>query len=292
MKPRIYDCFCYFNEDMLLELRLETLWDHVDYFVISEASFTHAGKDRATEFDIAKFKKYESKIRYVRLDQRPEGPNDFWKNENFIRNNIANGLHDAKPDDWVLISDLDEIPHPAVIQQYDPSYKRADLIQRYYSYYLNNYWLGNVDANEKLISKSNIWHGTKITTYKHFVEFFKSNATSVRIYKSAGFLRGLKRAWFKFFQSQSIQNGGWHFTWIFSIENIIKKIESTAHQEFNREDHKDPARIVALIRSGRDVNKPHARYELQKLDQQFPTYLLENSDKFSLYIIQPKETES
>jgi beta-1,4-mannosyl-glycoprotein beta-1,4-N-acetylglucosaminyltransferase len=292
MKPRIYDCFCYFNEDMLLELRLETLWDHVDYFVISEASFTHAGKDRETEFDIAKFKKYESKIRYVRLDKRPEGPNDFWKNENFIRNNIANGLHDAKPDDWVLISDLDEIPHPAVIQQYDPSYKRADLLQRYYSYYLNNYWLGNVDANEKLIAKSNIWHGTKITTYKHFVEFFKSNATSVRIYKSAGFLRGLKRTWFKFFQSQSIQNGGWHFTWIFSIENIIKKIESTAHQEFNREDHKDPARIVALIRSGRDVNKPHARYKLQKLDQQFPTYLLENSNKFSQYIIQPKETES
>lgn len=292
MKPRIYDCFCYFNEDMLLELRLETLWDHVDYFVISEASFTHAGKDRATEFDIAKFKKYESKIRYVRLDHRPEGPNDFWKNENFIRNNIANGLHDAKPDDLILISDLDEIPHPAVIQQYQPSYKRADLLQRYYSYYLNNYWLGNVDENENLIAKSNIWHGTKITTYKHFVEFFKSNATSVRIYKSSGFLRGLKRAWFKFFQSQIIQNGGWHFTWIFSIENIIKKIESTAHQEFNREDHKDPSRIVALIQSGRDVNKPHARYKLQKLDQQFPTYLLENSDKFSLYIIQPKETES
>ncbi len=277
---------------MLLELRLETLWDHVDYFVISEASFTHAGKDRETEFDIKKFKKYESKIRYVRLDQRPQGPNDFWKNENFIRNNIVNGLHDAKLDDWILISDLDEIPNPIVIKEYDSCYKRADLLQRYYSYYLNNFWLGYVDSNEKLMPNSNIWSGTKITTYKHFVEFFKSNATSVRIYKSSGFLRGLKRAWFKFFQSQTIKNGGWHFTWIFSIENIIKKIESTAHQEFNRDDLKEPARIIGLIHSGRDINKPKARYELQKLDQQFPNYLLENIDKFSEYIIEPKKIES
>ena len=269
---------------MLLELRLESLWDHVDYFVISEASYTHAGKVRETEFDIAKFKKYESKIRYVRLDHRPEGPNDFWKNENFIRNNVVNGLYDAKPDDWILISDLDEIPNPVVIEQYDPSYKRADLLQRYYSYYLNNYWVGNIDANEKLIPNSNIWHGTKITTYRHFVEFFKSNASSVRIYKSAGFLRGLKRIWFKFLQNQSIQNGGWHFTWIFTLEDLIKKIENTAHQEFNNEKHKDPERLMKLIQSGKDFNKPLARYELQNIDEQFPKFLIDNQEKFQSFI--------
>jgi len=284
---RTYDCFCYFNEDMLLELRLETLWDHVDIFVISEASYTHAGKERATEFDITKFKKYESKIRYIRLDARPEGPNGFWKNENFIRNNVANGLYDATPDDLILISDLDEIPKPEAIKLYDRSYKRADFHQRYYSYYLNNYWLGNVDDEEKLVPNSNIWNGTKITTYRYFVEFFKSNASSVRIYKSSGFLRGLKKAWFKFFQSQTIKDGGWHFTWVFSIENIIKKIESTAHQEFNHEEHKNPERIRSLILSGRDVNKPKARYQLQEIDDQFPKYLLENFEKFSMYIVKP-----
>jgi beta-1,4-mannosyl-glycoprotein beta-1,4-N-acetylglucosaminyltransferase len=270
---------------MLLELRLETLWDHVDYFVISEASYTHAGKERVTEFNIIKFKKYESKIRYIPLDARPEGPNGSWKNENFIRNNIANGLNDAKPDDLILVSDLDEIPNPKAIQLYDPSFKRADLHQRYYSYYLNNYWIGNVDANGRLIPNTNVWHGTKITTYKHFIEFFKSNATSVRIYKSSGFLRGLKRAWFKFFQSQTIKDGGWHFTWVFSIENIIKKIESTAHQEFNHEEHKNTDRIIAIIQSGRDINKPFARYELQAVDNQFPTYLIKNQERFSAYLL-------
>jgi beta-1,4-mannosyl-glycoprotein beta-1,4-N-acetylglucosaminyltransferase len=82
-----------------------------------------------------------------------------------------------------------------------------------------------------------------------------------------------------------IQDGGWHFTWVFSIENIIKKIESTAHQEFNREDHKDPARIIDLIRSGRDINKPLARYKLQTIDEQFPAYLIKNQEKFSAYLL-------
>jgi beta-1,4-mannosyl-glycoprotein beta-1,4-N-acetylglucosaminyltransferase len=284
-KRRVYDCFCYFNEDMLLELRFETLWNFVDYFVISEASYTHAGQDRSTEFDINKFNKYASKIRYLRLDERPIGPNNFWKNENFIRNNVANGLFDAEPDDLILISDLDEIPRPEMISQYRPTFKRADLIQNYYSYYLNNYWIGDINHEGQLMPKSNIWHGTKITTHKHFVSFFRGNATSVRIFKSFGFLRGLKRVWFKFFQNQVIQDGGWHFTWIFPIENIIKKIESTAHQEFNHEAHKSRDRILQLIMSGRDINKPHARYKIQDINDRFPTYLIKNQDKFKSFIL-------
>lgn len=282
---RIYDCFCYFNEDMLLELRLETLWDHVDYFVISEASYTHAGVDRETEFDINKFQKYASKIRYIRLDKRPPGPNGFWKNENFIRNNISAGLYDAAPDDLILISDLDEIPKPASIHLYDPAYLRGDFCQRYYSYFLNNYWVGDVDKNGELIVNSNAWHGTKITTYEHFVNFFDSNASQVRIYKSSGFFRGLKRAWFKLFNNQLIKDGGWHFTWVFSVEDIIKKIESTAHQEFNDVMRKTPEYIVSIIRSGKDLNKPHARYELQDLDDQFPEYLLKNQARWKNYLL-------
>ncbi len=270
---------------MLLELRFETLWDYVDYFVISEASYTHAGVDRVTEFDINKFNKYASKIRYIRLDDRPAGPNGFWKNENFIRNNLAKGLWDARPDDLIMISDLDEIPNPSAIATYDPAYKRGDLCQRYYSYYLNNFWVGDVNENGNVIPGSNIWHGTKITTYKYFVNFFKSDATSVRIFKSFGFLRGIKRAWFKLTQNQKILDGGWHFTWVFSIENIIKKIESTAHQEFNHIDHKSPARMIELIRSGRDINKPKARYRVQSLGDEFPSYLVLNKEKFKEFIL-------
>jgi beta-1,4-mannosyl-glycoprotein beta-1,4-N-acetylglucosaminyltransferase len=286
MTPRIYDCFCYFNEDLILELRLETLWDYVDYFVISEASYTHAGVDRDTHFDINKFEKYASKIRYIPLHQRPSGVNDFWKNENFIRNNILQGLHDAKPHDWIMISDLDEIPNPEKIKEYQPRYLRGDFDQRYYSYFLNNYWLGDVGADNQVKPQSNIWRGSKITTYQHFIDFFNGNATSVRSYKSSGIWRSIKRSWFKRFNVQLIPDGGWHFTWIFSSENIIKKIQSTAHQEFNKPEYKDPQKIKELIALGRDFHKPYSRYELQVMDKQFPKYLLEHQEKFSEFILE------
>ena len=78
-KPKIYDCFSFFNEELLLQLRLDTLWDHVDYFIISEATYTHKGHPRDTIFDIKKFEKYKAKIRYCKLETKPIGPNDFWK---------------------------------------------------------------------------------------------------------------------------------------------------------------------------------------------------------------------
>lgn len=288
--PKIYDCFCYFNEDMLLKLRFETLWDSVDYFVISEACYTHAGKSRETNFDISKFSQYADKIRYLRLDQRPEGPNDFWKNENYIRNNLANGLYDANPDDLILISDLDEIPNPDVIRQYNPSYLRGDFAQRYYSYFLNNYWLGDVNSDGKIKPNSNTWHGSKITTYRHFISFFNNNATSVRSYKSSGPLRALKRTWFKHFHVQTIANGGWHFTWIFTLEDIIKKIESTAHQEFNKPKYKDPEYIRRMIDSGRDFLKPNARYQAQPVNKQFPVYLSNHRDLYKDHLLSVTDT--
>lgn len=289
MKSRIYDCFCYFNEDHILELRLETLWDIVDYFIISEATYTHSGEARQPHFDHDKFKKYQSKIRYLQLDKRPDGPNDFWKNENFIRNNIVNGLADAQPDDLILISDLDEIPNPKQILKYDRRFLRGDFAQRYYSYYLNNYWVGDVNSAGDLVPNTNIWYGSKVTTFKSFKNFFNCNATSVRSYKSSGIFRSIKRAWFRWANVQIIEDGGWHFTWIFSMDNLIKKLESTAHQEFNNEDHKNPHRLNQLIHSGRDFNKPKARYALQQLDDQFPEYLLKHQDKFKSFILKTKK---
>jgi beta-1,4-mannosyl-glycoprotein beta-1,4-N-acetylglucosaminyltransferase len=285
---KIYDCFCYFDEDLVLELRLETLWDVVDYFVISEAAYSHAGNARPLHFDINRFSKYQSKIRYLPLHDRPAGENDSWKNENFIRNNIANGLYDAQPDDLIIISDLDEIPDPASIKQYDPKFRRGDFKQRCYGYYFNNSRLGEVDENGNLIPGSEVHEGSKITTFRHFVDFFESNASKVRIYKSHGLLRSLRRAWFRRFQSQALANGGWHFTWINDITGIIRKIESTAHQEFNKPIYKDPARIREHILSGRDFHIPTSRYRVKALDAEFPAYLREHRERFQDFLAEPK----
>jgi beta-1,4-mannosyl-glycoprotein beta-1,4-N-acetylglucosaminyltransferase len=283
--PRIYDCFCFFNEDLLLELRLETLWDVVDVFVISEACFTHAGNQRETHFKPERFARYLSKIRYLKLEQKPAGENDFWRNENAIRNHLAQGLGDAQSSDWIIVSDLDEIPRPEKIKDFNPKQIRADFVQNYYSYYLNNQWIG--DENSPHSQRSPYWYGSKITTYEHFVHFFQSNATQVRNYKSSGWTRPIKRWWYRELVFQKIADGGWHFTWMFSPEDIIKKIESTAHQEFNLPCYKDKNYIIETIRSGKDIVKPYSRYRLRKIDDSFPIYLQQNRPLFADWIIEP-----
>ncbi len=281
---RVYDCFSYFNEDMLLELRLETLWDHVDIFVISEATYTHRGLDRKLLFDINNFKKYASKIRYCPLDRKPEGPNDFWKNENYIRNNVMSGLWDCKDGDYILISDLDEIPNPDSIRLYDPKYLRGDFVQGYFAYYLNNKWVSTRTRRSRKNKGSPDWLGTKITTFNHFKGFFKSDASSVRIYKSSGPLRSLKREWFKRASTQRLENGGWHFTWVLTLNEIKLKMKSTAHV-FDDDKYLSDAYLLGEIRSGKDFSDPDKMFVAQTLDANFPKYLLENRDRFKEFLL-------
>ena len=123
----IYDCFSYWDEDLLLDLRLNTLDSYVDYFVIVESSFTHKGDKRSLQFNSKKFEKFKEKIIYLVYDNRPKdikeilsSDNEDIKSEKYIsnsilqeneqRNFILNGLKDANQEDFILISELDEIP--------------------------------------------------------------------------------------------------------------------------------------------------------------------------------------
>ena len=283
MKPRIYDCFCYFNEDMLLELRLETLWDHVDFFVISEAVYTQVGQPKPLNFDIERFAKYRDKIRYLVVDHFPPGERGAWKNENYQRSFVINGLRDAQPDDWILISDLDEIPRPETIVLFNPQrYLRGDFQQRCYAYFLNNLFL---DGNRPAV-----WLGSKVTTFKYLKEFF-GNANAVRSYKSSGIFRSVKRSLFRRFKTQKIAEGGWHFTWVMKPEMMLLKMKSIAEQEFIREQFKDITYIESRIRSGQDVLDRPFRYVPQVVEEpQFPSFLVRHRDKYAEWIL-PSQDE-
>ncbi|AOI71085.1 beta-1,4-mannosyl-glycoprotein beta-1,4-N-acetylglucosaminyltransferase [Burkholderia ubonensis] len=276
-RPKIYDCFCYFNEDMLLELRLETLWDHVDYFVISEAVYTQTGNPKPLNFDIEKFAKYRDKIRYLVVDHFAPGARSAWKNENYQRNYLIHGLHDAQPDDWILVSDLDEIPYPSTIRAYDPRYRRGDFQQHAYAYFLNNQLVQDD-------GRPAIWAGSKITTMRQVERFF-GNINAVRSYKSSGPLRSLRRAWFRRFEVQRLTPGGWHFTWVLSPEKILLKMESIADQAFVRDEHKDLAYIDAQIHSGRDLLNPNSRYVAQTPDSEsFPPHLAAHRERYAQWL--------
>ena len=266
---------------------MDTLWDHVHYFVISEANYNHKGHPRKTVFDINKFAKYKSKIRYQVLEKRSAGVNEFWKNENFIRNNITNGLYDSKPEDLILISDLDEIPNPKKISNYNPKFIRGDFLQNYYSYYLNNLWVNDPNPRNTENFSGVIWRGTKITTIEHFNHFFRANATSVRHYKSSGPLRSLKRAWFNAHHVQNIEEGGWHFTWVLSLDDIIKKMDSTAHT-FDDPRFRDKLFLEKMIHANRDFQDPKKHYVTLKIDSSFPEPMRKNQERYNKFLMPQK----
>ena len=122
---KIFDCFIFFDEELLLDLRLNILDKHVDKFVIVESQFSHRGEKRQPVFNLNKFKKFKNKIEYILLNDNPKNlyqliENDPKINEKKIingnlrefyqRNAISRGLKDANDEDFVIISDVDEIP--------------------------------------------------------------------------------------------------------------------------------------------------------------------------------------
>ena len=125
---KIFDCFMYFNEDVVLDVRLNFLNNYVDKFIIIESEYNHRGEKREPKFDIKKFEKFKNKIIYILKKEIPvdieeinkfDNENEYYrksifnasKRENLQRNQISEGLKDAKPEDWIIISDLDEIPN-------------------------------------------------------------------------------------------------------------------------------------------------------------------------------------
>src|SRR5210317_1533229 len=99
---KIYDCFSYWDEDLLLDLRLNILNNYVDYFVIVEGNKTWQNNSKKLRFNFKKFKKFKKKIIYVPVKNLPGGKNPYSR-ENFQRNCILRGLKNAKEDDLILI---------------------------------------------------------------------------------------------------------------------------------------------------------------------------------------------
>ena len=111
----IYDCFQYFDEDHMVDLRLNILNQYVDYFVISESTKTHQGENKKINFDIKKFSKFKDKIKFIVADYSKEI--NFKKHiggespiEQHQRNSLIKGIEDASSEDLIILSDSDEIP--------------------------------------------------------------------------------------------------------------------------------------------------------------------------------------
>ena len=267
----IYDCFQYFNEDHMVDLRLNILNKYVDYFVISESTKTHQGKDKQINFDIKKFSKFKDKIKFIVADYKDEI--NFVKHtggespiEQHQRNSLIEGLKKASEQDLLILSDSDEIPDLTKLPEINNKKKYIAFSQKMFMYKLNF-----------LNLKENNWHGSKICLKKNF--------------RSPQWLRNLKFKEYPFWRIdkirnlQIIKNGGWHFAYLQTPKNISKKIQSFAHGEFNKANITNEENITLKIRSGQDIFERGYNLKKLEIDSSFPKYILENKDKLKKWII-------
>jgi len=153
----------YFDEDLMLDIRLNILDKYVNKFIIAEATIDHAGNNKDINFDIKKFSKFKHKINHLIIDDLPKNIGFIKKNwspshirDQFQRNSLIKGIKELNENDWVMISDIDEIPDPMKINFFDPKNKYACFIQKNFQAKLNNL---NISESQ--------WPGTKICVKKY-----------------------------------------------------------------------------------------------------------------------------
>ena len=234
---KIYDCFMYFDEEVVLDVRLNTLDPFVDYFVIVESRFTHKGDARDLKFNHKKFEKFKNKIIYLIYEEESKkiktiNDNDdvYEKTKKYIfnaicrengqRNYIKNGLIKAKDNDIILISDVDEIPNLSNIN-FEKFNEKIILFKQNMFYYKFNLHLPSL-----------IWTGTKACKKKNLV-----NSQWLRNVKNRKYSFLRIDALFsnkKYISVKIIDNGGWHFTNIKTAKEIEHKLKSYLHhREFD-----------------------------------------------------------
>ena len=269
---KIYDCFSYWDEDILLDLRLNILDEHVDYFVIVEGNKTWQNNKKKLRFDINKFLKFKKKIIYIAVEDMPDGDNPY-KRENFQRNCITRGLKNSSDDDLIIISDLDEIPNPLEFYKFKKKMRYAVFKQKHFYYKINSQ-----------SQKNPFWYGTRICIKKYL--------------KSPQWLRGLKfkkRPFWridKFRLNNIIDNGGWHFCNLKTPEELLYKYKNLCEtndpyvfKEKIDQKYLDIKEIKNKILLGKDIIGREEIYKPQKLDYSFPKYIIDNIEKYKDWII-------
>ena len=253
-KRKVYDCFTFFNEIELLELRFNELYDHVDKFVLVEANKTFQSASKPLYFmeHQARFQPFLDKVIHVIVDDLPVST-DAMKNERHQRNSILRGLSSCQVYDVVIVSDVDEIPSISVINYYKENHlfgiKRLD--QKLYYYFLNN-----------LVN--NAWRLAFMGSYGAIKN------------KDLDIIRKTKPN-----PKKTLPEAGWHFSFMGGIDSIIQKIEAFAHVELNTERYKERDWLLQCLQNGDDLfARKNQSYQWVTVDESFPQYIVHNLDYY------------
>jgi beta-1,4-mannosyl-glycoprotein beta-1,4-N-acetylglucosaminyltransferase len=293
---KVFDCFIFFNELDLLELRFNILDKYVDYFVIVESGITFQGevKDFYFESNLNRFEKFKHKIIHFKVEKyslnftklpyiaEPQNIDEkilnaiykdidssphfnkekefWWGNDFFQRECIRRALAVAQPapDDLILISDVDEIPNPETLEGIKKEITPTSLIcfNQHEFCYYFNYF------------HNSEWIGSCCFLYGEFADV-SLNSIRFSSKREEGFSPQIK------------SNGGWHFTSLGNIEIIKKKIRSWSHKELNEKYILDS--VEYNITHGYDIFRRSGFGKLKRLPIEhkiLPTSLIDFHDKF------------
>jgi beta-1,4-mannosyl-glycoprotein beta-1,4-N-acetylglucosaminyltransferase len=294
---KIYDCFMYHDEDVLLDFRLNYLNKYVDKFVIVEASHFHSGLSKKLNFKFKKFIKFQDKIIYIKVLQKPKNllkifntDNDELRShkkiingyawDNFQRNMISRGLKNLNDNDVIIISDLDEIPNLENINLKKIKNKLIFFRQKIFFYKFN------------LLYPNKFWYGSRACRKKDL--------------KSPQWLRDIKEKQYSIFRPDIffskkkyndfffVNEGGWHFTNLKTPKKIFEKLSNYAHHlEFQKSGIK-LNNIDYLIKNNKAIynhavdqrlNKFDGSIKLKKINiNTLPKYIINNIDKYKKWI--------
>ena len=294
---KIFDCFMYFDEEVVLDVRLNTLDKYVDYFVIVESSFTHKGDNKNLMFNHNKFEKFKNKIIYLVYDKQPKGIEAVNENdsedeksrkyilnaarrENGQRNFIQNGLNKAEDNDIILISDVDEIPNLSEVNFNNISEKIIMFHQDMF-YYKFDLKIPNL-----------LWTGTKGCRKKYLLS--PQWLRNVKDRKYFPFRIDILFSEKKYSNIKFISNGGWHFSNIKTAEEIEHKLKSYLH---HREFDEQPLSVEEIqniienkkaiydLKVDKRVNKIGDGSKLVKIKfEKLPIYIQQNKHNYMKWL--------
>jgi beta-1,4-mannosyl-glycoprotein beta-1,4-N-acetylglucosaminyltransferase len=230
-RPKVVDAFMFYNELEMLKYRLTVMGPYVDRFVICECPVSFAGKPKPLYFQENKhlFEPWLDKITHLvwkgyRSDVYKL--EDSWYNENNQRNYLLEGLKDLKPNDIIIISDLDEIVDPNILENIDTVLGQIPII-------LLSMDLYYYDIEHICVSP---WKASRAARYS-FVRDIKPH-----------FCRNSKR------DDPTVEKAGWHLSYFGDEKFIINKTKNFAHLEasslFNENDTE---KVRKMIKMGVDI---------------------------------------
>lgn len=280
-KPKIVDCFTFYNELDMLTYRLNILNDVVDYFVLVEATHTHVGKEKMLYYQENKhlFEKFNHKIIHIIVDDFPHKyPNiniekdEQWINERFQRDCISRGIDilNLTSNDIITITDLDEIPNPMILSQI----KNNEIVVNINIIEMDLYYY---NLNSKMDHK---WYHSKVLTFEKYNEL---NLGCDKI---------------RFYNCPIIKHAGWHLSYFGNKKFIKNKLENFTHQEFNKVEFTDEKLIEQRINDGKDLfDRPNGIINIpiednDNLPPNYDTYLANFYIKSNVQILIENITNS